>query len=56
MYPGDNQVPSLPQLWDALIMGCPNYEMPRLWDDKPDPVVRQYAIHSFLGPSNGRPL
>ena len=32
MYPGDNQVPSLPQLWDAPTMGCLNYEMPQLGD------------------------
>ena len=32
MYPGDNQVPSLPQLWDAPNMGYLNYEMPQIWD------------------------
>ena len=32
MYSGDNQVPSLPQLWDAPTMGCLNYEMPQLGD------------------------
>ena len=32
MYSGDNQVPSLPLLWDAPNMGCLNYEMPQIWD------------------------
>ena len=36
----------MPQLRDAPTMGWPDpdYGMPQLWDDTPDPVVRGYAI------------
>ena len=55
MYPGDNQVPSLSQLWDAPNMGCLNDEMPQIWDASTMRCLNDEMPQQWDAPTMGWP-